>query len=49
MSGQAPPPDQPPGEAPEFKERIPAKYNLDSKLTAEVKAGVENVFDFKLE
>lgn len=49
MSGQAPAADQPPGEAPEYKERIPAKYNAQSKLKAEVKAGVENIFDFKLD
>ena len=49
MSGKVPPSDQPPGEAPEYKERIPAKYNEESQLTKEVKAGAENVFDFTLD
>ena len=33
---------------PEFKETIPAKYNTDTTLDAEVKAG-ENTFNFELE
>jgi hypothetical protein len=49
MSGKEPPPDELPGEAPIRKERIPAKYNEKSDLKAEVKAGVDNVFDFKLD
>jgi hypothetical protein len=40
---------QPPGEAPKpKKDPIPAKYNTKSTLTAEVKAGVPNTFDFPL-
>ena len=35
------------GEAASFKETIPAKYNTNSTLTEEVKAG-DNVFDFEL-
>jgi len=31
------------------KEAIPAQYNAKSTLTAEVKAGSENVFDFPLD
>lgn len=40
-----------PGEpsARQFKERIPAKYNNKTTLTAEVKGGEKNVFDFKLD
>jgi hypothetical protein len=40
-----------PGEpgATQFKERIPRKYNADSKLTAEVTASGKNVFDFNLD
>ena len=30
------------------KERVPAKYNINSELTREVQAGVENKFDFNL-
>ena len=48
-SGKAPPPDELPGEAPFTKDRIPAKYNVDSTLKAEVKSGVDNVFNFKLD
>jgi len=33
---------------PAFKEPIPAKYNTDTTLTADVKAG-ENTFNFELE
>ncbi len=33
---------------PPFKETIPAKYNSDTTLTADVKVG-ENTFDFELE
>lgn len=40
-----------PGEpsATQFKERIPAKYNTKTTLTAEVKKDGSNVFDFKLD
>lgn len=30
------------------KERIPAKYNTETTLTAEVKAGAKNAFDFQI-
>jgi hypothetical protein len=33
----------------QFKERIPAKYNVKTTLTAEVTAGGSNTFDFKLD
>ena len=33
---------------PAFKEPIPAKYNADTTLKADVKAG-ENTFDFELQ
>jgi hypothetical protein len=33
----------------QFKERIPAKYNTQTTLTAEVTAGGSNVFDFKID
>jgi hypothetical protein len=40
---------QPPGEIPKpKKDPIPAKYNTKSTLTADVKAGVPNTFDFPL-
>ena len=40
---------QPPGEAPPpKKDPIPAKYNTQSDLTAEVKAGGPNTYDFPL-
>jgi hypothetical protein len=35
--------------ATQFKERIPAKYNRETKLTAEVTASGKNVFDFNLD
>ena len=39
----------PPGEIPKpKKDPIPAKYNTKSELTAEVKAGVPNTYDFPL-
>jgi len=43
--------DEMPGEpsAKQFKERIPAKYNHKTMLTAEVKGNGKNVFDFKLD
>jgi hypothetical protein len=31
-----------------FTERIPAKYNSESTLSAEVKEGVDNKFDFQI-
>ncbi len=41
--------NQMPGMAPvPAKEAIPAQYNAESTLTADVKAGGENVFDFPL-
>jgi hypothetical protein len=49
QSGGAAATDEAPGDAPVYKERIPAKYNVQSELKAEVKGGAENVFDFKLE
>jgi hypothetical protein len=33
----------------QFKERIPARYNAKTTLTAEVKSAGPNVFDFKLD
>ena len=33
----------------QFRERIPAKYNAKTTLTAEVKKDGENVFEFKLD
>ena len=33
----------------QFKERIPAKYNTETILKAEVVAGEANVFDFRLD
>lgn len=33
----------------QFKERIPAKYNVQTTLTAEVKKGGSNVFEFKID
>lgn len=33
----------------QFKERIPAKYNAKTTLTAEVKNGGSNSFEFKLD
>jgi hypothetical protein len=33
----------------QFKERIPAKYNVKSTLTAAVTAGGPNVFDFRID
>jgi hypothetical protein len=33
----------------QFKERIPAKYNAKTTLTAEVKKGGRNVFDFTID
>jgi len=35
--------------ATQFRERIPAKYNTATELTAEIKADGKNVADFKLE
>jgi hypothetical protein len=38
-----------PGESgPPAKERIPAKYNVKSDITREVKSGEENRFDFEI-
>jgi hypothetical protein len=49
-SGQGPP-DVPPGERGGYpaKERIPAKYNAQTTLTFEVKAGTPNTFDVSIE
>jgi hypothetical protein len=49
-SGQGPP-DAPPGERGGYPatERIPAKYNTQSQLTYEVKAGTGNTFDVTIE
>jgi hypothetical protein len=33
----------------QFKERIPAKYNTQTSLTAEIEAGKENKVDFQLD
>jgi hypothetical protein len=47
--GAAAPANEPPGPAlAPAKEAIPAMYNKFSKLTAEVKPGAENVFNFDL-
>jgi hypothetical protein len=35
-------------QAPQVKERIPARYNTQSELTAEVRQGDANTFDFRL-
>jgi hypothetical protein len=43
---QAPQPGD--GDAPVVRERIPAKYNTQSTLTAEVTRGGKNAFDFAL-
>lgn len=41
--------DEPPGETPPpVKQRIPAEYNSKSTLSAEVKDGGENKFDFDI-
>jgi len=41
--------DAPPGlEPPPPKETIPRRYNIDSKLTAEVKEDGPNTFEFQL-
>lgn len=37
------------GDAPAMKERVPAKYNAQSTLNAEVSKGGKNVFDFSLD
>ncbi len=37
------------GDAPAMKERVPAKYNAESTLNAEVSKGGKNVFDFSLD
>jgi hypothetical protein len=48
-SGGAAPPSGAPGAAlPVPKELIPAKYNTKSELSAEVKKGGDNRFDFPL-
>jgi hypothetical protein len=41
-------PDQPGEFVDEMREAIPARYNLDSQLKAEVKEGGSNHFDFEL-
>jgi hypothetical protein len=47
--GGPPPSDELPGEATEVPtERIPAKYNAQTTLKAEVKASGENKFDFTI-
>jgi hypothetical protein len=47
--GESAPTDQPPGEPiPTGKQIIPAQYNAKSTLTAEIKDGGENKFDFDL-
>jgi hypothetical protein len=45
-TGMPPPPGKP---TPPPKELLPAKYNASSTLSAEVKAGAANRFDFALE
>ncbi len=49
-SGQGPP-DAAPGDRGGYaaKERIPAKYNAQSKVTFEVRAGGENTFDLNID
>lgn len=53
-SGDGKTPDGDPNAAPgptgnfSSKERIPAKYNLETTLTADVKAGDKNAFDFTI-
>ena len=43
-------PDDMPGKhGPPPKDLIAAKYNVQTKLTAEVKEGVSNTFDFSLD
>lgn len=47
--GTSPPADEAPGPAlPPAKDLIPAKYNVQSTLKAEVKANGPNTFDFDL-
>jgi hypothetical protein len=47
--GAAPNPDELPGEArTPPKQRIPAQYNTETTLQAEVKAGGDNHFDFAI-
>jgi hypothetical protein len=48
VEGGAASSDAPPGEPTAAKQRIPAQYNTKSTLTAEVKDGGENKFDFDL-
>jgi hypothetical protein len=45
------PPDAPPGERGGYpaRERIPARYNAKTDLTAEVTAGGKNEFEFQLD
>jgi hypothetical protein len=45
-TGMPPPPGKP---TPPPKERLPEKYNASTTLTAEVKEGASNQFDFSLE
>lgn len=48
-SAEAPAADAAPGPAPKpAQEKIPAKYNAESTLTAEVKSGGGNTFNFDL-
>jgi hypothetical protein len=47
--GGAPPSDELPGEVTQVpKERIPAQFNSRTTLTAEIKEGIENKFDFTI-
>jgi hypothetical protein len=48
-AGGAPSPDQAPGAFNLAKERLPAKYNTQTKLTAEITAANPNQVDFKLD
>jgi hypothetical protein len=46
---QAPDPDSPPGYLPVPKDRLPAKYNTQTILTAEVRAEGQNTFNFEVD
>jgi hypothetical protein len=51
QAGAAAPSDGPPGPVPTSdapKDPIPAKYNIETTLTADVKSGTPNVFPFEL-
>jgi hypothetical protein len=47
-SGKAPSAEEAPGAGPAAKELIPAQYNVNSKLTAEVTQKGPNNFNFDL-